>query len=612
MSAASSPRLPTQNELFAYFMLLCGHHRIKKPPRVIAALLDEDETSRSDRLTREANDLRVTPSQVVEAQQDTQVSVQLRSSVVALSSRTVVPMIEVARAHQLVAPSESKVHIGNRGVVVWLMLIAQCPLLEEIDLSVVTSLYAADAYRTNVSGNHVIDVLCEVVEQHPSVSKIDLRGHPLGTVPGRRILTAIQNNRRIVNVSIDEEGVDRLVVQQLKTELGRNAASAHLLPSPSIPSALSSELESLQWVDRKTSRERQTLRNVLSEVKAFQSCSDDDIDRLVSHAERISLEQVVKDSAGLRGDREHLFVLESGSIEVSISNTPFSLARGDYFGYTYHTAMFSAGVIAEKERGYAFRIPLDVCAALVQVWESSVDRYLPLLRESIVLQGAHVWMLMRACHTATLIEGAASPQHADASAANDVKVLLQDLLSFTPRGKPFVGLFVVVDGQYEVIAAPEYKNGEKVLSSPRRHQFRSETQTRNEGALMTTRSMNLLDQYKASEERKIAEKQLASIGGGGGGGGEVAQSTGSSRKLAADAGGYTFSRGDVFGEEPLTIKRITGYVTGIQPIVAHSTSTGATPPPRCVLLDPEGSTAVVQCLKQTMRMTTRLYTQALE
>jgi hypothetical protein len=607
MSAASSssPRLPTQNELFAYFMLLCGHHRIKKPPRVIAALLDEDDSSRSDRLTREANDLRVTASQVVEAQQDTQASVQRRNSVVALSSRVSVPMLAVARANQLVAQNEEKVHIGNRGVIVWLMLIAQCPLLEELDLSMMTSLYAADAYRTNIGGNHVIEVLCEVVEQHPSIKKIDLRGHPLGTVPGRRILSAVQSNPRVIEVLLDEEGVDRLVVQQLESQLAKHRSAAHLLPPPEIPSVLSSELESLQWVDRKTSRERQTLRNILSEVKAFQSCSEEDIDTFVNHAERASLEQVVKDSAGLRGDREHLFVLESGTIEVTISSTPFALQRGDYFGYAYHTAMFSAGVIAERERGYAFRIPLVVCERLVQAWEASVEQYLPLIRESIVLQGAHVWMLMRACHTAAMVEGTSYPEAAPA-ASEAAPNQHDQVSSYTPRGKPFVGLFVVIDGQYEVISAQEYKNGEKVPTSPRRHQFRSETQARNEGVLMTTRSMNLLDQYKATDERMLAERQLQSMAG-------AENSSPSARKHAAGAGGYTFGPGDVFGEEPLTIKRINGYVSAIQPVMDRSaTTTINSKPPRCVLLDPEGSAPIVQCLKQTMHMTTRLYTQALQ
>lgn len=566
-------RLPTQNELFAYFMLLCGHHRIKKPPKAIAALLEEDETSRSERLTREAVALQITSSQIVEAQQDTQQSVQRRSHVVPLSSRTTVPMLQVAKSVNLLPPNDTKIHLGNRGVVVWLMLVAQCPLLEELDLTVVTSLYAADAYRTSIGGNHVVDVLCEVAERHPSLRKVDIRGHPLGTASGIRLLSAAQSNRRLTAIEFDEAGIDRLVVRQIKSQVERNAAVAASLPPPTLPTTLSPELESLQWIDRKTSRERQSLRNIMLDVHAFRECTDEELDRIVDHAERTSLEQVVKDSAGLRGDRQHLFIIESGSLDVMISNTPFPLARGDYFGYAYHNAMFSAGIITERERGNAFRVPLEVCDALVQRWERAVDQILPMLKESITLQSAHVWMLMRACHTATIVS--CDPHH-------------EHVVAFTPRGKPFAGLFVVVEGLCE--AAPQLQPGEGKGST--RHECRSDLQARNVGSQMTTRSLPLLDQYKASEERANAERQLAAAK-------EILNADG--RRTAA-SGGFAFSPGDVFGEEPLTLKRVTGYVTEIRAVV----------PTRCVLLPPEAATPIILTMKQTLRVATKTYTQALE
>lgn len=384
--------LPSQNQLFALFLHLCGRYHVKKPNKAILALLEEDEFSRTVRRHIEARELDLAVEDVPnEPGEDSEEAKERRATVVPLSAMRTLPF-----------RNGEALQFGTVGVLILLELLAECPLLEELDLSVFGDLFAVDPYKQCPSGNEVLRAVCNWAQRQPNLRVLNIQKQQIGTLPATWLLETVKKNPSVKSVLWEEEGVDIVVNKQLHVAVSANVQGKNKSLPPPFPTSLSSSIQQLAEVDRKSGRQRQSLHLLLWEREAaFGSLSMEERELIVMKAKFLTLSECTAMCRGLRGDEVHLFLIESGEALVQLGTQSVTLRRGDYFGEPLEAVMFSAGTVTATQRGTAFAIPFSVCEKLFHAWERNVELFLDLLRKTVIFQPLPMWVLIRACHEAT-------------------------------------------------------------------------------------------------------------------------------------------------------------------------------------------------------------------
>ena len=372
---------PTQDQLYAVFMSACGFHRVRKPSKHITQLLDPHAP---------------TP----------------------LSHLPAVPM------------GGKEVYWGNVNLKILLELMTHLPHIEEVDWSSL-SLYDSDAYKLAFSGNELVGFLCDWAASHANVRRINLRNQPVGTEAGRMLRDLLAANGNIVALDLDEAGVDAAVLKALKANLERNQAGKNPRRPPTWhPSA---ELATLEAVDRKSSCARRELHVLLwDRAAAFPTLEEEsEKTKFVFQALKLTTAECEARVRGLRGDGNHLWVVESGELTVTVGSQKVTLGPGDYFGEPEDAVLFVAGQLSVTQRGSVFAVPLAASESLTRHWSAKVAAYHPVLAKVAAFQGLPTWCLLRLCHEARPV----------AFAQNELAVV---------KSKPFQGLFVVTKGSFLV------------------------------------------------------------------------------------------------------------------------------------------------------------------
>ncbi|CCW63727.1 unnamed protein product [Phytomonas sp. EM1] len=388
--------LPTQNQLYAFYISRCAHHRVGKPNKQVLDLLYEDELSRLSWQQAEAEEHHISLEELRDIEGDTSFTPQTNDTPLSLKTTFRLPSSLL---------DDGPVHVGARGMLAILDLIQELPLLEEVDLSNVTSWYIVDASAHTRSGapdgNAVVKRLCEVAKRLPALRKLDLCTQPIGTMAAHDLLDAIQSCRRLVEVSFCRKAVACSLCLTIDEALDKNREAFAQLPPPSLPETLPPYLSRILPLDRKTLREQQQLRWLLMEDVNFTGAvTEEELSEIVLHARLMSTSEVVWrcSKGGLRGDGVHLFVLKDGSLRAYPDLEGLKLSRGDYFGDTYgHVIMYPSSSIVETDRGVVYAIPLECCRTLLGVWKERVSKLYSQLRSFPIMQVVDTWTRVRLC-----------------------------------------------------------------------------------------------------------------------------------------------------------------------------------------------------------------------
>lgn len=400
ISAIEIPEyLPDQNHLYAYYLTRCGVYRVGRPNRYVLELLEEDIPSRFKRLKYEAK-LRGLEDwmDLEEIEGESEERQLLHIRMLPLSKR---------RVFRIGSNDSENIHLGSRGMMAVLDVIALLPLVEKIDLSNISSWYTSDVFpaQRSFTGNDVIKRLCEVARSSPSLSEIDLTGQPIGTLAAHELLELCQFNKRIVNILFSKEGVDHRLCNQLERILARNRQNYANLNSPIIPSELPLCLVNLPRIDRKTLREQQVLRGMLESDDNFclHSIGEDEIQQIILNTRVMSTAEVVSRCAGrgLRGDGEFLYFIKTGKIRAFINLEGILLQRGDYFGEQYDEVLFSTCSLKEEQRGMVYALPLASCKPIIEQWEDRLESIFPIISKAPLLQPLTIWCHIRICTCCT-------------------------------------------------------------------------------------------------------------------------------------------------------------------------------------------------------------------
>ncbi|CCW68246.1 unnamed protein product [Phytomonas sp. Hart1] len=388
--------LPTQNQLYAFYISRCAHHRVGKPNEQVLELLLEDEFSRLSWQKAEAAEHLISLDELHDMEGDSPSTLQNNDTPLAMKTTFRLPNSSL---------DEGPVHIGARGMLSILDLIQELPLLEEVDLSNVTSWYIADAFTHTREGapcgNAVIKRLCEVIKNLPALRRLDVRTQPIGTLAANDLLHAIQGCQRLVDVFFCRKAVENRLCRTIDEALDKNREASAQLPSPSLPEALPPYLSRILTLDRKTLCEQQQLRWLLTEDDNFTGAvTEEELSEIVLHARLMSTSEVVWrcSNDGLRGDGVHLFVIKDGSLRACTDLEGLKLGRGDYFGDTYeHVIIYPSSRIVETERGIVYAIPLEWCRSLLDVWKKRVFELYSELRSFPIMQVVDTWTRVRLC-----------------------------------------------------------------------------------------------------------------------------------------------------------------------------------------------------------------------
>lgn len=428
------PFLPDQNQLYAYYLSRCGTHRVGRPHRSVLALLEEDAPAHYRRLRREAKERAIEDwTTLEEVENDSEEVRAQRVQVVPLAKKKVFQLADLVHPHE-------PTHVGTRGMMAVLDLVAQLPLLEELDFSSCASWFVNDAFahHAQYTGNHVIARMCKVVLDAPSIARVRIVGQPIGTLAAQQIFELCCANRRIVEFQYSTEGVDYRLVAQIEKVLERNRSERVEAPSL-LPTSLPPCMLRLPYVDRKTVLEQQILRGLLeSDANIAGLLGEEEMAELVMRTRVMTTSEVVTRCAreGLRGDNEHLFVLKTGRLRAFTDLVGFSLERGDYFGERYGEVLFPTCRLAEEERGKVYAVPLAYCAPILATWKQRLTAFYPFIRQVPLFQPLSTWCHARLCTCAVECE----------FGPGDVALPANDSSSH---------LYVVREGTFYALAGPE-------------------------------------------------------------------------------------------------------------------------------------------------------------
>lgn len=391
------PGLPDQNKLYAYYLSRCGHYRVGRPHEAVLKLLTEDEPSFTYRLEQEAA-MRGVAAVDLATMEDDEDPLQLPSRATArcLSRRRVFRL----DADSYLVP----IYIGPRGMMPLLDLIAELPLVEELDLSNIASWFDGDVHvamrQGEISGNAVVEHLCAILPRLVSLKALNIRGQPLGCMAAAKLVSAVAPLTRIVQIGIDSTDIDYHLLQMLRGILQQHKEVAAALPLPVIPKQLPPYLSELPILDRKSIREQQQLRVLLEKDSNFSPfLTEADLHAIVLSARTMSTTEAIMKSgkAGLQGDGEHLFLLKSGELHAFTDLKGIRLCRGDYYGDPCQDILFAPARLIEQQRGVVYAIPLCNCATLLKGWASRVKRSWDFLHRIPLLQPLGVWGQLRVC-----------------------------------------------------------------------------------------------------------------------------------------------------------------------------------------------------------------------
>lgn len=394
--------LPNQNQLYAYYLSRCGHYRVGKPNSAVLQLLAENEPSRLVRLKAESVELGIPVSSVVEMEMDTGSDAPMEFGVLPLAQQTMFRLAVPASA----SAALTEVYIGARGMMPLLELVSSLPLIEEIDLSNVSSWFTGDAAAAiagpgGITGNDVVRRLCQVIAEMPALRRVDISAQPIGSLAAQWLLDAALASPRLVDLRLARGGVDSGLYYKIHRVLEQNARNvAAALPAvPPLPTRVADRFATLPVVDRKTLREQQLLRAMMAEDDNFAGAlSPDQLSELVLRARVMSVQEVVSRcrGRGLRGDGLHLFVIKSGAVRAFMDLRGLRLQRGDCFGDTYSDYHFSTCRIEQEESGTVFAVPLSHCGALLEVWERRLAAvHSSAVKVAPLLQPTDAWTRMR-------------------------------------------------------------------------------------------------------------------------------------------------------------------------------------------------------------------------
>ncbi|KAG5504332.1 hypothetical protein JKF63_04777 [Porcisia hertigi] len=403
--------LPSQNQLYGYYVARCGHHRVLRPHRAVLALLEEDAASHAKRLAREAaaRIVSVADLEEIEDRAEAEARARDRAAVIPLSKMRTFRLAEPEGKAAL-----SPLYVGARGLLPILDLIAELPLLEKVDLSNLASLYDNDTFagstQGSVSGNDVVDHLCSILPRLRALRVLDLGGQQLGSIAAARLLEAIKSLPSVTYVNFDTTDVDPCLVRAFQQILEER----QLRPCPQVPSShalakayeVPSYIKALPLLDQKTLREQQLLRALLCEDANFTvAVTEEEMDDMVLTARVISTTEAIFRCGdnGIRGDGQYLFILKSGSLRVYADLEGFVLSRGDYFGDAYPSVLPPCARLVEEERGVVYAIPLCSCTVLLACWAARLAAAWPWLRQTPVMQPVGLWSSMRACTCSELV-----------------------------------------------------------------------------------------------------------------------------------------------------------------------------------------------------------------
>eukprot|EP00796_Vickermania_ingenoplastis_P006467 gene6467-4655_t len=350
--------LADQNQLYAYYLSRCGTYHVHRPNRFVLELLEEDIPAHYKRLKYESKQRQLPDWMALEEiEGDTEEQKERRICMIPLSKRRLFRITGTGTLGE-------EIHLGARGMMAVLDLVAQLPLVEELDLSNLSSWYIDDAFpfHCTFSGNDVIHKLCDVARVAPSLRRIDIRGQPIGTLAANEILELCRANPRINRVLFTREGVDYRLCAQLDKVLQQNDGKE--IGPAALPECVPECITSLPRIDRKTLREQQILRAMLESDDHFTGLlTEDETQQLVLHTRTMS-------------------TAESGRIRAFTDLVGFTLQRGDYFGEKYDEVLFSTCLFQEELRGVIYAIPLTYCRKIVDCWEDRLTDFYPLISKS--------------------------------------------------------------------------------------------------------------------------------------------------------------------------------------------------------------------------------------
>ncbi|KPA84142.1 hypothetical protein ABB37_02221 [Leptomonas pyrrhocoris] len=389
--------LPNQNQLYAFYLTRCGHHGVRKPHRAVLALLAEDTPSHTLRLTAEAAERGVAAADLAHTEDSNAdaACVAARASVAALAQQRTFCL-----AHD--SGAGVPIYVGARGMLPLLDLVAELPLLEELDFSTVSSWYDNDTVAScSVAGNDVVLRLCEILPRLCALRVLNLSGHPIGCAAGERLLAAVRAAPTVVEVHLDGGGLSTHLINALQQTLrdhreaeAQNGQRRLIAADCAVPPYISA----LPLLDRKTLREQQVLRAMLEEDVNFASVvSKDDLAAMVLTARVMSTTEAIFrcGKAGILGDGAHLFIVKSGSLRVYVDLVGVTLGKGDYFGDNYDATLIPCSHLVEEQRGLVYAVPLTSCAQLVDRWALRVGEAWPWLQRTPLLQAVGAWAQLR-------------------------------------------------------------------------------------------------------------------------------------------------------------------------------------------------------------------------
>ena len=364
--------VPTQTQLFAFYMHQCTALNIAKPNQHVLDLLEEENYNRRRQvdhvLGRPAFDNGALDSEVV-------ANVPLRQR------RSIPDMFRVG-------------HLGTRGMLAFVELLSECPCLEVFDVSEVPNIYVVDAYKNCVPGSLVVERIAKFIASHGSLTTVNIKGHAIGTIAASMLLEAIKDNGRITSLLYDTQGVAESVNREIARQLLVNVCGDNPSTAPrQEANVLSQAMRSVAFVDRKSSAERLSLRTLLNATFGAASLFGDEV---LNTSSLITLGE-----AALRGSKDHLYLISHGAIELSFGPVTVLLQRGDYFGEPVEDVLHSSGLMTVVDRGTAFAIPLSSIVPITNRWSQHVKRHLPIVRNVPLFQPLHMWVLCRLCHSLT-------------------------------------------------------------------------------------------------------------------------------------------------------------------------------------------------------------------
>eukprot|EP00758_Cryptobia_borreli_P004080 Tbor_TRINITY_DN416_c0_g1::TRINITY_DN416_c0_g1_i1::g.3218::m.3218 len=510
MEGAFDIWLPNQNQLYALYLSRCCDLHIRKPNKYIIQLLQEDAYSRKIRIQRDASTRQV-PLKVFQEGIYEDVKGDVPDCLTEDNNKLAASFDDYCVDGNLThydgscavtpfsllksIPNFDRVGcLGTKGLLAFLSLVEESPLLEEIDFTGIPNFFQTDIYAKHEvlqipSGNDVMRELCRIAMNHPSLRLINFGSQPLGTECGILLLEAMRNNSNLTDISWNSDGIESSVNRELIKMMARNQSGPNRMP-PQLPTAHSPRIRLLNFIDRKTSEQRQQLSNLLAFAFSRRSSSIQTpsmvADRegpqqgpafeflkiqhdnwlydtqnehsLLLHATAMSLhEMVLKVPRCLRGDGEHLFVICDGVVEVLFSGTGSSrieLGRGDFFGEPLNSTLFGAGTMSVLERGTVFAIPLQLVKNATTRWASNVDQYYcDFMQKVPILQSLPTWTRVRMCEMATSLVF-------DNNEEKDEETIV------VKANDAFAGLYIVQEGSFTLVTGNKDQtlNGRKAPS----------------------------------------------------------------------------------------------------------------------------------------------------